>query len=229
MNRLPLLALCLLALPAGLQAQPAAQPAPQPPLTGTVTGKIYVSPTGAFKVPVPVLPELGGSVTDTDNVVTFEDNFSLHISIAAFEQDATQRWELRTRGPKEYLIYFFTTFVMPDFMRRYEGTRVESARFLPSLNDGALLTYTLLPGGSMFAARAALAGTDPKSVVAKRGNLLFVKSGHIFVISSELAEHALERSGQRTTAEEDELLRQRLLDLLAKIEFTRPVTPDAKK
>jgi hypothetical protein len=225
MKRLPLFALCLPALAALLQAQPVA-----PPLTGKIAGNTYISPTGSFKIPVPVLPELGGSVTDTDNVVTFEDNFSLHISIAAFPQDATQRWELSTRGPKEYLVYFFTTFVMPDFIQRYEGSSVESARFLPSLNDGTLLTYTLLPGGSMFAARAALPGTDPKSVVAKRGNLLFVKSGHIFVLSTELAEHVLERSsGKRTTAEEDELLRQRLLDLLARIEFTPPAPLDAKK
>ncbi len=227
MKRLSLCALCLLAMTPGLQAQPAAA---APPLTGKVVGGTYISPTGVFRVPVPVLPDLGGSVTDTENVVTFEDDFSLHVSIAAFAQDATQRWELSTRGPKDYLVYFFTNFVMPDFLRRYEGASIESARFLPSLNDGTLLTYTLLPGGSVFAGRAALASADPKSVVAKRGNLVFVKSGYIFVISSELAEHVLERSGtKRTTAEEDELLRQRLLDLVAKIEFARPATPDARK
>jgi len=229
MKRLSFILLGLLAVPGGAQPAPAGSP-PPPPLLGKVVGGTYVSPTGAFKVPVPVLPELGGSVTDTDNVVTFEDDFSLHVSIAAFAQDATQRWELTTRGPKDYLVYFFTNFVMPDFLRRYEGSSIESARFLPSLNDGTLLTYTLLPGGSMFAGRAALTGTDPKTVVAKRGNLVFVKAGCIFVISSELAEHVLERSApKRTTAEEDELLRQRLLDLVTKIEFTPPVQPDARK
>ncbi|HWA10817.1 MAG TPA: hypothetical protein VG838_15360 [Opitutaceae bacterium] len=224
----PRVLLCLgLLAAAGLRA---AEPAPEPALLGKVVNGSYLSPTGVFKVVVPVLPELGGSVTDTENVVTFEDDFSVHISIAAFPQDATQRWELSTRGPKDYLIYFFTTFVLPDFARRYAGTSVESARFLPTLNDGTLLTYTLLPGGSMFADRVALPGTDPKSIVAKRGNLVFVKSGHIFVISSEFAEHALEHGAvKRTTAEEDEKLRERLLNLLGKMEFTQPVTPDAKK
>lgn len=53
-------------------------------LTGKMEGKLYVSPTGEFKVPSPILPELGGSVTDTDNVVVFSDNFNTHISIACF-------------------------------------------------------------------------------------------------------------------------------------------------
>lgn len=226
MKHLSLLAACLLAVPALHCAQPAADP----PLIGKIAADTYVSPTGAFKVAIPVLPELGGSVTDTENVVTFEDDFSLHVSIAAFAQDATQRWELSSRGPKDYLIYFFTSFVLPDFLHRYEGTSVQSARFLPTLNDGTLLAYTLLPGGSMFADRAAIPGTDPKSLVAKRGNLLFVKSGHIFVISAELAEHVLAPAAKKlTVAEEDEKLRERLLNLLGKMEFTSPATPDAKK
>ena len=153
-----------LALGLGLLAAPAlraAEPAAESPLNGRVVNDTYFSPTKAFKVVVPVLPELGGSISDTENVVTFEDNFNVHISIAAFPQDATQRWELSTRGPKDYLIYFFTSFVMPDFMQRYEGASVESARFIPALNDGTLLTYTLLPGGSMFADRAALPCPQP--------------------------------------------------------------------
>ena len=218
------LALGLLAVPAVRGAEPA--PAVESPLNGKIVAGTYVSPTKAFKVAIPVLPELGGSVTDTENVVTFEDNFNVHVSIAAFPQDATQRWELSTRGAKDYLIYFFTSFVMPDFMQRYEGAKVESARFIPALNDGTLLTYTLLPGGSMFADRATLPGTDPRSIVAKRGNLLFVKSGFIFVISTELAEHALEGAAtKRTTAEEDDKLRERLMALLGKMEFSPATTP----
>ena len=47
------------------------------------------------------------------------------------------------------------------------------------------------------------------------------------MLSTELAERVLERSTySKTTAEEDELLRQRLLALLAKIEFRQP--PAAK-
>src|SRR5512137_2043659 len=90
----------LFALPSVLLAQ-------APALQGKVEGKRYVSPTGIFKVTIPVLPELGGDITDTPNVVTFQDDFNVHVSIAAFPQDATQRWENSTRGTKDYLIYFF--------------------------------------------------------------------------------------------------------------------------
>jgi hypothetical protein len=74
-------------------------------------------------VTIPVLAELGGSVTDTPNVVTFQDEFNTHVSIAAFPQDATQRWELSTRGLKDYLVYFFSNFVLPDFKQAFEGRR----------------------------------------------------------------------------------------------------------
>lgn len=191
-------------------------------LIGKVEGKKYASPTGAFKVTIPVLPELGGSITDTPNVVTFQDDFNVHISIASFAQDATQRWELSTRGVKDYLIYFFSNFVLGDFKQTFEGMQVESAKFIPSTLEGSLITYILLPGGSMFMDKVPQIAGGPLPV-AKRGNLLFVRNGHIFVISVELAEKVIEGTTyKKTTAEEDDILRQRLLDVVAKIEFAKP-------
>jgi hypothetical protein len=192
-------------------------------LQGTVEGRVYASPTGAFKITIPVLPELGGSITDTPNVVTFEDDFNVHVSIAAFPQDATQRWELNTRGLKDYLVYFFGGFVLADFKQSFEGVRVESAKFLPSTLDGALLAYILIPGGTMFGEKVPKIGDDGHPPIAKRGNLLFVKNGHIFVISIELAEKVIEgKSYNHTVAEEDETLRQRLFDVVNKIQFAKP-------
>src|SRR3954467_7703026 len=88
-------------------------------LEGKIEGKTYVSPTGMFKVTIPVLPELGGDITDTPNVVTFQDDFNVHVSIATFPQDATQRWELSTRGLKDYLTFFFTNYVLSDFKQAF--------------------------------------------------------------------------------------------------------------
>src|SRR3954469_1449552 len=191
-------------------------------LAGKVEGKTYVSPTGMFKVVIPVLPELGGEITDTPNVVTFQDDFNVHVSIAAFPQDATQRWELSTRGQKDYLIYFFSNFVLADFKQTFEGVQIESAKFVPGMLDGALLTYILVPGGTMFRDRAPQLGSD-RMAVAKRGNLLFVRNGHIFVISTELAERVIEgRAYSKTTAEEDEILRNRLNDIVGKMSFAKP-------
>lgn len=197
-------------------------------LVGKVEGKVYVSPTGLFKVVIPVLPELGGDITDTPNVVTFQDDFNVHVSIAAFPQDATQRWELSTRGLKDYLIYFFSNFVLADFRQTFEGVQIESAKFVPATMEGSLLTYLLVPGGTMFGERVA--ATGPKLPVAKRGNLLFVKNGHIFVISTELAERVIEgKSFSKTTAEEDEILRNRLNDILSKITFAKPPAAESAK
>lgn len=196
-------------------------------LNGHIEGNQYISPTGAFRVTIPVIPALGGSVSDTDNVVTFQDAFSTHQSIACFKMDTTQRFEDETRGRKDYLIWFFSNFVQADFEQRFTGARIESAHYLPSTQSGSLLTYNILPGGSMFAARASVTGIGG-APVAKRGNLVFVKNGYIFVLSIELAEKVLEGSAyNKTLSEEDALLRQRLIDLLGKITFSALPTPNS--
>lgn len=208
-----------------LTAQPSE--ADLPPLVGDIEGKFYISPTGDFRVEIPVMPELGGLVTDTDNVVTFQDGVSTHASIACFPMDATQRWESETRGRKDYLVWFFANTVHADFQQRFPGATIESAKFRPGVMDGALLTFTILPGGSMFADRVTLSGND-ESLVAKRGNLLFVRNERVYIISIELAERVLERSTwNKKAVEEDEILTTRLLDLLAKISYTNP--PKAAK
>lgn len=212
-------ALLLLAGP--LRAQPAEGTSVG--LNGRVEGRVYVSPTGMFRIAVPVLPELGASISDTANVVTFQDNFNVHVSIGAFRQDATQRWELSTRGLKDYLVYFFGNFIMGDFQQMFAGARIESAVFSTETMNGALFTYILLPGGSMFADKRALLNPDETPPVAKRGNLVFVRDGYVYVISTELAERVIERSSyKKTTAEEDAILRQRLTDIVQKVEFTKP-------
>lgn len=207
-----------------------------PGLRGRIEGRTYISPTGVFKVAIPVLPELGGRVSDTDNVVTFEDAFNTHVSIAAFQHDATQRWELSTRGMQDYLVYFFANFVIADFRQVFEGVRHEGAKYgpLPGLPDGALVAYLLIPGGTMFTRKVPQVGRDGTPPVAKRGNLLFVKNGHTFVISIELAERVIEgKAYTKTTAEEDEILLQRLEGVVAKMQFAQPpavaTATDAKK
>jgi len=194
-------------------------------LAGSVEGTHYVSPSGAYKIAIPVLPELGGKIVDTPDVVTFEDDFNVHASIACFKMDATQRWEQETRGRRDYLVWFFGNFVQADFQSRFAGAKVESAKFIPAMEGGALLCYNLLPGGTMFANRPSFSTTE-EVFIAKRGNLLFVREGHVYVLSIELAERALERrTYEKTLAEEDELLRKRLLELLGRMTFTNPATP----
>jgi len=197
------------------------EPGDAPQLVGKVEGNVYVSPTGLFRMPIPVLPELGGNITDTENVVTFEDVFTTHISIGVFPMDASQRWDLSTSNKKDYLLKFFSSLVLADFRKQFPGAIMESEKFLPNVNNGALLVYILLPGGSRFNERIALFDDDDKLPTAKRGNLLFVRNDQVFILSSEIAERATERSQYTLkTAEEDEILRLRLLGVLSQIRFT---------
>lgn len=193
----------------------------QGPLFGTLDAGVYTSPTGAFKIEVPVLSALGGTVTDTSKVVTFHDDYGLQITVGAFAQDVTLRWEYSTRGTKDYLIYFFSNFVLTDFKRFYPGTHIESAGFSPDFFDGALFTYVLMPGGSVVGDRAAFgqAGEVPE---AKRGNLVFVKNGYTFVISTELSERVTEgKHYNKTTEEENQILHIRLVGITRKMQFLK--------
>ena len=62
--------------------------------------------------------------------------------------------------------------------------------------------------------------------VAKRGNLLFVKNGFTYVISSELSERVTEgTSYKKTPAEEDQILRTRLIGIVKKMQFPTPPPP----
>ena len=191
-------------------------------MAGRLEGDTYVSPTGEFRIPAPILPELGGTISDTENVVTFSDSFNTHISIACFPQDASQKWELETRGLRDYLLYFFTDFVLADFQRRFPGSSIESARFLPGLMDGAMITFALLPGGSYFEGKNDVLGAPSENpVTAKRGTLLFVRNKHVYVISTELAERATQRrTYNRTVAQEDDSLSERLTTLANRMIFT---------
>ncbi len=191
-------------------------------MAGRMEGENYISPTGEFKIPAPILSELGGTITDTENVVTFSDSYNTHISIACFELDAAQKWERDTRGLRDYLLYFFSTFVLADFQTRFPKSTIESARFLPDLMNGTMITFALLPGGSYFEAKNRLVEDPPQnSLVAKRGTLLFVRHGHIYVISTELAERATQRSTYTKTVEqENQLLSERLTTLVGRLIFT---------
>jgi hypothetical protein len=191
-------------------------------LQGSVVDDVYVSPTGAFKVPVPVSPELGGVLHDTDRVVTFRDNFGTHLSIGAFRQDATQRWEMSTEGTKDFLISFFTGYVLEDFRSFCPKAKVESAGYSADYMDGSVFGFILLPGGSMFNDHLAFVSPD-NPPVAKRGILLFARNGYTFVISIELSERVLEGSKySKSPEEEDQILRNRLLAITKKITFLKP-------
>jgi hypothetical protein len=224
--------LCLAHLAAQTAPQsggtPPASSTPPPQIYGKVESGYYTSPTGLYKLKIPVLPELGGGLSDTPNVVTFDDDFNTHISIGAFALSRELKWEFETRGAKDFLIYFFVNIVMPDFATRFPGATMEdNGAFLPKFQDGSMMIFTLLPGGSVFAQRVTL-GTTREPVVAKRGNLCFVKYNHVLVISTELAERVLERSTyHKTIEEENAMLRARLLDIVGKMQFTAP-PPETK-
>jgi len=219
-------ALGLLGLDASVTRAQGSEVAPDtstPGLIGHISHGVYISPTGMFKIQVPVLPELGGTTTDADNgVVTFQDTISTHISVGCFAMDATQRWMEETQGRKDYLTNFIATIVREDFARHFPGAKLEGTRYNPKLMDGALFAYVTLPNGTMFTDRAIMSESLPPPV-AKRGNLLFVKDEHAYVISMELSEKVLQRlTWDKTPEQEDDILDERLRDVLAKITFIKP-------
>ncbi len=190
------------------------------PLNGRVQGHTYVAPEGLFRVPLPVLAELGGRITDTANSVTFIDDFNYVFTIAWVEISPERKRELETGSMREFLTTFFANQVMPDFQAAFRGAQAESARYAPGIYDGALLVYTLLPGGSMFSHKLTFVSPNETIPDAKRGNLVVVREGYIFILSTEIVERVLERRTYSLTKEEEnDILRRRLVEMLGKMEF----------
>jgi len=221
--RIRRLAACCLGLFA-LTAARAQIASPPPSLYGEVKGTTYVAPGARFRMTIPVLPELGGQIHDTENVVTFDDPVSTHVSVACFPLDLSNKWEFDTRGTRDYLEYFFKEFVFPDFAQRFPGSANEASLYSPQLRDGALFVFSLLPGGSAFESRTSVLESAPASpAVAKRGTLLFVQNGCIFILTAELAERVTQRSAfQKTPAQENEILRARLVELANRLQVPTP-------
>ncbi len=218
MRRLVLLSLLAFVAPLAALAQEGRMP-----LFGKVKNKVYTAPSGAYRITSPVLSELGGTISDSEYVVVFQDQFTIHITIACFKQDATQRWEYSTRGPKEYFRYFFASYVFPDLQQSYPEITVTDESFDPKYLDGAWFINTHLPGGTMFMHRLAEPAPGAPPPVAKRGNLLFVKYGHVYVVSTELAERLTEGHTYKLNLEqENQLIRERLEGIVNLMDFVRP-------
>jgi len=203
---------------------PGAVDLPTQGLYGTLKRDSYIAPGGLYTVKIPVLPELGGEITDTESVVTFDDSVSTHISLACFPLDMSQRWDLSEKGLRDYLAYFYVTYVLSDFQTRYPGSKAETTLFVPELMGGALMGFSLLPGGSAFANQLATSVVpDEIPPVAKRGNLLFVRADRIYIISIELAERVTQKTFfQKTPEEENIILRERLIQFVGRIQFPAP-------
>jgi len=225
-HSLPLIALCLAATVSLAQQTATAQTQPPatPGLVGGIAGDHYIAPGGLYRVKIPVLPQLGGTISDTGNVVVFRDDYSVHVSIGAFVLDATQRWELSTMEREDYLNAFFTTLVMPDFERIFPGSQIEATHYDAERLGGAVFCVTLLPGGSMFPTPFAEVRAEGDALpVAKRGNLIFAQHGVIYVLSTELTERVQAgKTYKKTPEEENALLSARLDALLATMEFAEP-------
>jgi hypothetical protein len=193
---------------------------------GIIDGDSYISPHGIYRMKIPVLPQLGGDVSDSPNVVTFADDFSTRITVAAFPLTPELKADFEKRGAKDFLVSFFTKFIMPDLIARAPKAQIEqNASFLPKCQGGSMLIFTLLPGGSYFDQRVMIFNR-PGSAVAKRGNLCFVKNDFVFFISSELAERVLEKSTYKKTPEEENaILRQRLQNLATTMQFSETLPP----
>jgi hypothetical protein len=210
---LPGILACLFLLPnVGAQtpfSSAADLPGEEPnPLVGRITGKTYHAPGDIYHMSIPVLPELGGTVEDTPTTVTFQDAFDTFVLVGCVQMDSAMSADEHLRGRKDFLTSFFTTHLQPGIQRALPGSRVEKALFLREREGGALLVYMLLPGGSMFNDLLFIPSHE-RPPVAKRGNLLFVKNGHVFIISTELADKVLTRTTySKTEDEENAILRQ---------------------
>ena len=229
------LSAALLIVGTALAADPApapleeSAPAAAPKLLGRIDGDRYIAPGEVYSVPVPVLHGDNATIMDNGEIVVFKDKVATLLTIAAFPMPPVARWEHETTPPRDYLIAFFRDNILRDYVRGFPGSTIESARFLPEVFGGALVAFTLLPDGSVFTPPAPRAPSAP-ALVAKRGHFVFVREGRIFVLAIELAERITRTADTAlTTAEEDQVLFDRLVTVLAAMRFGHDAGPAAKQ
>ena len=223
----------LLVAGSAIASEPAAAPGPIAPeaaatatkLLGRIDSGRYFAPHGAFSTPVPVLRGEGSAIMDNGEIVVFKDKVATLLTIAAFPMPPVALWEFETTPPKDYLIAFFRDNILRDYVHEFPGSTIESARFLPEVFGGSMVAFTLLPAGSVFAPATPRPPTAPP-LVAKRGHLVFVRDGRVFVLAVELAERITRPEGSAlTTAEEDQVLFDRLITVLGAMHFGRDAAP----
>lgn len=200
-------------------ANTAAAPAEAPKLRGRLEDGRYHAPGDTYSVSVPVLHGDKTAIMDNGEIVVFKDKVATLLTIAAFPMPPFAKWEHATTPPREYLIGFFRDNILRDYDREFPGSTIESARFIPEFQGGALVAFALLPGGSAFEPAAPLPPTAPPPI-AKRGHVVFVRDDRIFVVAIELAERVTRSADYKlTTAEEDRILFDRLITVLAATRF----------
>ena len=206
--------LVLAVAPLGAQVDPVA-------LLGQIEDNRYIAPHGSYSITLPVQLDLQGTITDTREVVTFQDDFRIHASVACFKMESPHDREIETRGRRDFLIWFFRQQVQTQFQRRFPGAKIDEARYMPEVLDGALIVYNSLPNGTMFTKQVGLAHSTEQPIIAKRGSLLFLKGRHLYVVSAELAELLRDEEATVGSLEDDHIrLRKELLDLVGRITFT---------
>jgi hypothetical protein len=213
--------------PAVAKAPAESAPAPARKLFGRVEGERYHAPGDVYSVAVPVFHGTDAVIMDTPEIVVFKDKVSTLLTIAAFKMPDIAKLQFEGMEPREYLIAFFRDNILRDYRHEFPESTIESARFLPDIFAGAMVSFTLMPGGSAFAPPGP-ANPAAKPPVAKRGHLVFVRNGTIYVVAIELAERVTQPATYKlTTQEEDRLLFDRLVTVLGALRYGPDVKPTA--
>ncbi len=206
---------------------PAPPAAPAPKLLGRIADNRYHAPADIYSVAVPVLHGDAATILDNGEIVVFKDKISTLLTIAAFPLPPIAQFDYDTDGPREFLINFFRDNIVRDYRQAFPDSSIESARFLPDIFGGALVAFTLLPGGSAFGPPEPVNPAAPPPV-AKRGHFVFVRDGRIYVIAVELAERVTQPAEYKlTTAEEDHILFDRLVTVTSALRFGAMPAPAA--
>ena len=210
-----------------MEARAGIVPAPARKLFGRVEDERYHAPGDVYSVAVPVFHGTDAVIMDTPEIVVFKDKVSTLLTIAAFKMPDIAKLQFEGMGPREYLIAFVRDNILRDYRHEFPESTIESARFLPDIFAGAMVSFTLMPGGSAFAAPAPASPLAP-APVAKRGHIVFVRNGYIYVVAIELAERVTQPATYKLTKpEEDRLLFDRLVTVLAALRYGPDVKPSA--
>jgi hypothetical protein len=162
----------------------------QPSISGAMRNGDYKSPQGAFSVPCPVSPEVGGRIkSDTPQSVTFCDNWGNRITFSSFGFNAQSSMTsvLEAKGREKAL---------DEFLRRQYGDRAP-IHYHASAREGTVSLVYLRPVG-------------PRTGVAA-----FIHGRRVYLVETDLLPgvQMLAQGDERAQADYGEWLEGRAVEL----------------
>lgn len=190
-------------------------------LAGKIKADIYIAPKELFRVPVPVLADLGGTVTDGLGFVHFTDDIGHLFRIEYMELPPDQVTGALAIGEQDFFNRFLRLFYLPNTVWQVMPESKILAQAFAKEPDGPMqLTWMFLPHGSIT--MNSRAGKPPERDDSYREIALFMRKNMVYIVSLAPSDPQVGIFDKKTPPEELHVtVEKTTLEFIRKIELAK--------